>query len=46
MFQILNLTKRLDGAETGINKLASMVEDLARERPSTVSIVTPQMSLQ
>lgn len=34
MFQILNLTKRLDAAETGINKLASMIEDLARERPS------------
>lgn len=33
MFQILNLTKRVDGAEEGISKLASMIEDLAREGP-------------
>ncbi|KAF2896223.1 hypothetical protein ILUMI_09953 [Ignelater luminosus] len=31
MFQILTLSKRIDATETGIGKLASMVEDLARE---------------
>lgn len=43
MFQILNLTKRVDGTETGLNKLASMVEDLARERPGTTSITTQKL---
>lgn len=33
MFQILTLTKRVDGTEQGISKLASMIEDLARETP-------------
>lgn len=30
MFQILSLTKRIDGVETGMSKLASMMEDLAK----------------
>lgn len=30
MFQILSLTKRLDGVELSLGKLASMMEDLAR----------------
>lgn len=30
MFQILSLTRRIDGVETGLSKLASMMEDLAR----------------
>lgn len=30
MFQILSLTKRIDGVETAISKLASMMEDIAR----------------
>lgn len=30
MFQILSLTKRIDGVETGLSKLASMMEDLAK----------------
>lgn len=30
MFQILSLTKRIDGVEMGISKLASMMEDLAK----------------
>lgn len=39
MFQILNLTKRVDGTEMGINKLASMIEDLAKERPGKFLII-------
>lgn len=34
MFQILSLTKRIDGAEAGMAKLASMMEDLARNTPA------------
>lgn len=34
MFQILTLVKRLDATEVAINKMASMIEDLAKGQSS------------
>lgn len=31
MYQLLSLTKRVEAAEVGMAKMASMIEDLARE---------------
>ncbi|KAF5284380.1 hypothetical protein FQA39_LY17055 [Lamprigera yunnana] len=38
MFQILTLNKRIDASEEAVNKLATMIEDLAREQ-TTGSLV-------
>lgn len=37
MFQILTLTKRMDAAETGIEKTISLLQDLAREQSTALS---------
>ncbi|KAK9883282.1 hypothetical protein WA026_001466 [Henosepilachna vigintioctopunctata] len=40
MYQILSLTKRVEAAELGMSKIASMIEDLAKEQVESQKLAT------